>query len=363
MTLNRRDFLGAAAATSVLAGLGLTRATAAEPLNIALITPSPIADVGWSRSLATGLEEVNKELGGALKLTFIDKINEGPDADRIMEKAVADGNKIVIAGSFGYMNGAMQLARRHPDVAVLHASGFKTLPNFSNFTARNYEGTYLMGMAAASVTKSKKLGVVGAFPIPELLASNSAFALGAQAIDPTIEVSVVWVNSWFDPAKEQDSAKALIAQGCDVVFSNAQDTPSVVALCEKEGVYTFNLNSTMKKYAPTKYLGVVLTDWAPYFKREIDAKIAGTFEGTANWLGIKDGVIKCVDWSADLSAEIVEKIKAAEAAIADGSHPPFAGPVIKDDGTELAAAGTNMTDEQLWPMDWQVKGIVTPLPK
>ncbi|MDN3712587.1 BMP family ABC transporter substrate-binding protein [Paracoccus cavernae] len=224
MNLNRRDFLGAASAVAALAGLGLSRASAAEPLNVALITPSPIADVGWSRSLAASLEELNTELGGIMKITMVDKINEGPDADRIMEKAVADGNKVVIAGSFGYMNGAMQLARRHPDVSVLHASGFKTMPNFSNFTARNYEGTYLMGMAAAAVTKSKKLGVVGAFPIPELLASNSAFALGARAVDPSIEVSVIWVNSWFDPAKEQDSAKALISQGCDVIFSNAQDT-------------------------------------------------------------------------------------------------------------------------------------------
>ncbi len=363
MNLNRRDFLGAASAVAALAGLGLSRASAAEPLNVALITPSPIADVGWSRSLAASLEELNTELGGIMKITMVDKINEGPDADRIMEKAVADGNKVVIAGSFGYMNGAMQLARRHPDVSVLHASGFKTMPNFSNFTARNYEGTYLMGMAAAAVTKSKKLGVVGAFPIPELLASNSAFALGARAVDPSIEVSVIWVNSWFDPAKEQDSAKALISQGCDVIFSNAQDTPSVVALCEKEGVYSCNLNSTMVSYAPTKYLGNVGTDWTPYFKSEIEAHIAGTFTGASHWLGIKDGVIKCSDWSKDIPVEAMDKIKAAEAAMADGSLAPFAGPVVKDDGTELAAAGTNLTDEQIWSMDWQVQGIVTPLPK
>lgn len=119
----------------------------------------------------------------------------------------------------------------------------------------------------------------------------------------------------------------------------------------------------MASYAPTKYLGNVGTDWTPYFKSEIEAHIAGSFTGASHWLGIKDGVIKCSDWSKDIPAAAMEKILAAEAAIADGSRPPFAGPIVKDDGTELAAAGTNLTDEQIWSMDWQVQGIVTPLPK
>ncbi len=141
-----------------------------------------------------------------------------------MNKAVADGNKVLIAGSFGYQNGALQIARRNPGVTVLHASGFQVAPNFSPFAAKYFQGTYLMGMAAAALTKSGKLGSVSAFAIPELITSINAFTLGAQSVKPDIEVSVVWVNSWFDPAKEQEAAKALIAQGCDVIFSNARRT-------------------------------------------------------------------------------------------------------------------------------------------
>jgi hydroxyatrazine ethylaminohydrolase len=139
-------------------------------------------------------------------------------------------------------------------ISILHASGYMTAPNFSPFGARYHQGTYLMGLAAASLTKSKKLGCVGAFPIPELITSINAYTLGAQSVDPAIEVSVVWVNSWFDPASEQQAAKALLSQGCDVIFSNARDTPSVVTACEAAGAYVFNLNSSMTKYAPRNTL-------------------------------------------------------------------------------------------------------------
>lgn len=364
MTQTRRQFLTTTAALAGFGALGLPqRALAADPLGIALITPSPFGDVGWSHTLKAGLDGVKAALGDGVNLTFLENIPEGPDADRIMQKAITDGNKVILAGSFGYMNGALQLARRFPDVSFIHASGYQVAPNFSNFAAKYFEGTYLMGMAAAALTKSKKLGSVSAFAIPELITSINAFALGAQAIDPEIEVSVVWVNSWFDPAKEQEAAKALIAQGVDVIFSNAQDTPSVISVCEEAGVYVFNLNSSMKSYAPNKYLGVVGTDWTPYFKAEVDAHIAGSFTGAGHWLSMADKVVFTADWNPDIPAEVKARIDETQAAIVAGTFNPFAGPVVKADGTEAAAAGSAIPDDQILAMDYHVKGVATPLPQ
>lgn len=358
----RRQFLATTAAATAALGLpGIARA--ADPLGIALITPSPFGDVGWSHTLRLGLEGVQEKLGDKVKLTWLENIPEGPDADRIMQKAVTDGNKFIVAGSFGYMNGALQLARRFKDVSVIHASGYQVAPNFSNFAARYFQGTYLMGMAAASLTKSKKLGSVSAFAIPELITSINAFALGARAVDPEIEVSVVWVNSWFDPAKEQAAAKALISQGVDVIFSNAQDTPSVISVCEEAGVYAFNLNSSMKAYAPKKYLGVVGTDWTPYFLSEVEAHLAGTFKGAPHWLGMADKVVFTADWNPDIPAEAKAKIDATHDQIAAGTFSPFTGPIKKADGTEIVAAGAVIPDDQILGMDYHVDGVVTPLPK
>ncbi|WP_438753850.1 BMP family ABC transporter substrate-binding protein [Pararhizobium sp. O133] len=362
--VTRRTLMKAAAATGLAGAFGGRMAFAAdEPLGITLVVPSPIGDVGWGHALAAGLEPIKAAYGDKVKVTILENIMEGPDADRIMNKTVADGNKFLIAGSFGYQNGALQIARRDPGVTVLHASGFQVAPNFSPFAAKYFQGTYLLGMAAAALSKTGKLGSVSAFAIPELITSINAFALGAQAVNPDIEVSVVWVNSWFDPAKEQEAAKALIAQSCDVIFSNAQDTPSVVAACEEAGVYSFNLNSSMKKYAEKTYLGCVATDWSPFFKASVDAHLAGSFKGANAFLGVADKVVQVTDWNPAIPADTMAKIKEIEAKIADGSFSPFTGPIAKADGSDGVASGATMTDAEIVAMDWHVKGVTTPLPK
>ncbi|MDK4701531.1 BMP family ABC transporter substrate-binding protein [Rhizobium sp. CNPSo 4062] len=362
--LTRRTLMKSAAVAGLATAFtGRSAFAANEPLGVTLVVPSPIGDVGWGHALAAGLDPIKAAYGDKVKVTVIENIAEGPDADRIMNKTVTDGNHFLIAGSFGYQNGALQVARRNPKVSVLHASGFQVAPNFSPFAAKYFQGTYLLGMAAAAVSKTGKLGSVSAFAIPELITSVNAFTLGAQAVKPDIEVSVVWVNSWFDPAKEQEAAKALISQGCDVIFSNAQDTPSVISACEEAGVYAFNLNSSMKKYAPKTYLGCVSTDWSPFFKASVDAHLAGTFKGANAFLGVAEKVVEVVDWSPAIPAETMAKIKEAEGKIASGSFSPFTGPITKADGSEGAASGATLTDAQIVAMDWHVKGVKTPLPK
>ena len=362
MTQSRRFFITGSAVASLFLGTSRLALAMGTPPRVALITPSAVAEVGWSHELARGAQAIVDANPGAM-LTIMDGVAEGPDADRMMQKAVVDGHDFIILGSFGYQNGGVQLARRNPGVAVLHASGFQVLKNFAPFTAKNYEGTYLMGVAAASVSKSGKFGVVAAFAIPELILSINAFARGAQTVRPDVQVSVVWVNSWFDPAAERDAAMALVAQGCDVLFSNAQDTPSVVATAESAGVYVFNLNSSMKASAPTHYLGIVGTDWAPFFTQQAAAHLAGSFRGANHWLGIADGLIRVAEIHPDVPADVRTRMTEAETAIAAGKLTPFDGPVVRADGTEVVPAGQSLPMEQVMQMDWHVQGVTTPLPR
>ncbi|RVD65486.1 BMP family ABC transporter substrate-binding protein, partial [Mesorhizobium sp. M4A.F.Ca.ET.029.04.2.1] len=152
-------------------------------------------------------------------------------------------------------------------------------------------------------------------------------------------------------------------QKCDVIFSNAQDTPSVISACEEAGVPAFNLNSSMKKYAPKTYLGCVATDWSPFFKASVDAHIAGNFKGANAFLGVGDKVVEVVDWNPGIPADMMTRIKEVEAKIAAGSFSPFAGPIAKADGSEGVPAGKTMTEAEIVAMDWHVKGVTTPLPK
>lgn len=359
--VKRRSFLKASLAATTAIALPM-RALTQDTLKMGVVLPSPEADVGWSHTLMEGVRSVQEAYGDKIEVTVLENIAEGPDADRIANGLVNEGNTVLLLGSFGYQNGGIQIAKRRRDVSIIHASGFLTEPNFAPFTAKYWQGTYLMGMAAASLTKSKKLGCVGAFAIPELITSINAFMLGAQSVDPEIEMSVVWVNSWFDPASEQEAAKALISQDADVIFSNAQDTPSVIAVAEEAGIYAWNLNSSMKSYAPEKYLGVVGTDWGPHFKSLVDAHVAGAYPGENFWLGMEDDIVYTADWNPDIPADVIAMIEERQAAIRDGSFVVFEGSLTDQSGVERVADGVAMTDGEIISMDWHVAGVTTPLP-
>ena len=249
-----------ALALAAIFAAGITGASAADKLKIGFIYPSPVGDVGWAKELDEGRKAVEAKFGDKVETQVVENVPEGPDAARIMTQMASTGAGMIMIGSFGYMNDGLKLAKRKPDVTFVHASGYKIAPNLSNFQSRNYESAYAAGMAAGFVTKSKKFGIVAAYAIPEVVGIVNAFTLGAQKTNPDIAVNIVWLNSWFNPSKAQESARSLIAQGSDVIFSLYQDTPSVVTVGEEEGVYVINTSSDMKKYAPTKLLASLTAD-------------------------------------------------------------------------------------------------------
>ena len=125
----------------------------------------------------------------------------------------------------------------------------------------------------------------------------------------------------------------------------------------------FNLNSSMKEYAPTKYLGVVKTDWAPFFVASVDAHLAGNFQGKNEWLGMNDNVVVVEDWNADISADMKARIDATHAEISSGAKHVYDGPLTNQAGKEVIPAGERLEDGAILGMDWHVEGVNSPLPK
>lgn len=337
-------------------------AVAQDKLKIGFVYPSPIADVGWSAELNAGRLAIEEAFGDQVETIFVENVAEGPDAGRIMNQMAAQGADMIMLGSFGYMNDGIALAERNPDMTFIHASGYKLAPNFGNFQSRNYESSYLVGMAAGDVTETDTVGIVAAFAIPEVIGMINSFALGLQEVNPDVTIKVVWLNSWFDPPKAQDSARALMAQQADVIYSLYQDTPSVVTVAEEEEVWVINTSSDMKEYAPNWLLASQIADWGPYFVKSVEETMAGTFEGTAFWGGMAEGTVDVKSWSDSISAETMEKIEAASEGLRSGEFHPIIGPIMNQAGEMVLAEGEVIADSDLAGIDWLVQGIETPLP-
>ncbi|MEM9811295.1 MAG: BMP family ABC transporter substrate-binding protein [Pseudomonadota bacterium] len=348
-------------AASVL-GLTALPGWAEDPLKIGFVFPSPIADVGWSAELNAGRVAIEEHFGDKVETIFVENVPEGPDAARIMNQMAAQGADMIMLGSFGYMNDGIKLAEQRPEMTFIHASGYKLAPNFGNFQSRNYESSYLVGMAAGDVTETDVVGIVAAYAIPEVIGMINGFALGLQEVNPDVTIKVVWLNSWFDPPKAQDSARALMAQQADVIYSLYQDTPSVVTVAEEEEVWVINTSSDMKEYAPTWLLASQIADWSAYFIESAQASIDGTFEGTAFWGGMADGTVDVRSWADAISDDTMAAITEASDAMKAGTFHPLTGPIADQDGVERLADGVTIADPDLLGIDWLVAGVETRLP-
>ncbi len=338
-------------------------ALAAEKLKIGFIVPNPIGEVGWDHELDRGRQAVAEHFGDKAEIQAVDSVGEGPDSTRVMNKMAAQGADVIFLGSFGHMNDGLKLARRHPDIAVIHAGGYLQHDNFATYAVRHYEGAYLAGMAAGYATESGTIGIIAAFPLPEVVGIMNSYVLGAQSVNPNLgDVKVVWMNSWFDPAKNKASAESLVSQGADVIFSLFPGTPSAVAAAEEMGVYVTVTLSDNTRFAPTRHLAAIQVDFRPIYIAKVQEVMDGKFTGNDTFAGIKDDAVGVAGLSPDLADEQREAILAKQEEIRSGAFHPFQGPITDREGKVVVAAGTSLDDGAIKGMNFLVGGIDTTLP-
>ncbi len=333
---------------------------AAEPLKVGFVYVSPVGDAGWTSQHNAGRLALDKALGDKVKTSFVEKVPEGADAERVIRDLAQQGNTLIFTTSFGFMNPTIKVAEEFPNAKFEHATGYKTAANVNTYNARFYEGRYLAGMVAGRMSKTGTMGYVAAFPIPEVLQGINAFTLGARAVNPKAQVRVVWVNSWYDPGKERDAANTLMGQGADVVTHHT-DSTATVAVAEEKGKMAIAYHSDMRKFGPNAQLAAVTHHWGDYYTARAKAVMDGTWKVAPVWGGIKEGFIKLEGLSDKLPKEVVDEVKKREDEIRAGTFHPFTGPLKSNEGKDIIASGA-LTDEQLGKMDYYVAGVVGKVP-
>jgi simple sugar transport system substrate-binding protein len=333
----------------------------AEPAKIGFVYVSPVGDAGWTSQHHAGRDEMQKALGDRVTTSFVEKVPEGADAERVIRDLAQQGHQLIFTTSFGFMNPTLKVAEEFPNVKFEHATGYKTAPNMAAYNVRFYEGRYLAGMIAGKSSKTNTLGYVAAFPIPEVLQGINAFTLGARAANPKAQVRVVWVNSWYDPGKERDAANALIGQGADVVTHHT-DSTAVVATAEEKGKMAVAYHSDMSKFGPKAQLAAVTHHWGAYYTRRTQAMLDGTWATGSVWMGMSDGAIKLEGINASVPKDVVDMVTAKGEEIRGGKFHPFTGPIRTNEGKEVLAKDAVMTDEQLGQMSFYVEGVVGKVP-
>jgi basic membrane protein A and related proteins len=352
--------VAAAVATASMSYTG-TAGGADAPFKVGFVYVSPISDAGWTFQHDSARKEMEKALRGRVVVQYVENVPEGADAERVIRDLASSGNQLIFTTSFGYMNPTIKVAQQFPKTYFEHATGYKRAKNVGTYNARFYEGRYLAGIVAGSMTKTGVAGYVAAFPIPEVVMGINAFTRGMRSVKPNAEVKVIWVNAWFDPGREREAADTLISQSADVLTHHT-DSTAVVQAAEAKKVYAIGYHSDMSKYGPNAHLTAVTHQWGAYYTRTVQDAIDGKWKPDNVWGGIKEKMIKMGPFNPIVPRAVQDKVNQAAADIGAGKFHPFTGPVIDNQGKERLAAGKVMSDEVLSRMDYYVEGVQGTLP-
>ena len=358
----KKEEQAAAPAASAPATAAAPAAAASGPLKIAFAYVGPVGDGGWTYAHDNGRKAMEKEFGAKVETSFVEKVPEGADAERVFRDMVSQGNKLIFGTTFGYMEPMLKVAADSPDVKFEHATGYKTAPNMRTYDSRTYEGAYMAGVVAGGMTKTNTLGVVGSIPIPEVIRNINSFTLGALSVNPKVKTKVVWVNEWFNPPKETEAAQSLINGGADVLMQNT-DSSAVLQTAGKNKKYAFGWDSDMTAYSPDAHLASAVINWAPYYIKATRDALEGTWKGDERaWWGVKEGAIDLVSISDKVPADVKEKVEKVKAGLKDGSYVIWKGPIMGNDGKEVLAKDAVADDKFLGGINFYVKGVEGTVP-
>ena len=331
-------------------------ASAADtPMKVGFVYVSPIGDAGWSYAHDQG--RLSIEAMDGVTTSFVEAVSEGPDSERVMLNMARKNYNLIFATSYGYMDPMLKVAKQFPDIVFMHCSGFKTAKNMGNYFGRMYQARYLSGMVAGAMTKSKVLGYVAAFPIPEVIRGINAFALGAQSINSDVKVRVVWTKTWYDPATEKEAAKSLLDVGADVIAQH-QDSPAPQEAAQEKGVYSVGYNSDMSKFAPKSHLCAPIWNWSLFYKEMVEKVQNGTWKTNAYWYGLEHGIVDISPMGSMVPKAVQQRVLTKKDNIASGKTKVFLGPIKDQSGKLRLAKGSAAEDQDLLGMTWFVEGVV-----
>ena len=344
------------------ATLGMS-AHADEPkdkVKVGFIYIGPTGDHGWTYRHDIGRQQVEEAFGDKVETSYVEGVQEGPDAERVMRAMALQGMDIIFATSFGYMDAMMNVAKEFPNVKFEHATGYKTADNMANYGLRLYQARHVQGVIAGMMTKTNKICYIGAFPIPEVIREINTFYLGAKSMNPDVDIDVVWVNTWYNPGKESDAAKALLSQGCDILAQHT-DSPAPMQAAEGLGKHGFGQASDQIAFAPKAQLTATIDNWGPYYIDKVGQLLDGTWT-TGTYFGhMNDGSVQMAPFT-NMPDDVKAKAQEVKDAITAGTYFGFTGPINKQDGTVFLKEGEIATREQLDTMMFYVEGIDSPFP-
>jgi len=290
-------------------------AVSGKTYKVALVI-SLLGDKSFNDSAARGIEFVKSEFKD-VETKIIE--NQDVGEQQLAARAMAEqGYDLVVTVGFGSADWTDQIAAEYPDTKFAIIDAVLKSPNGTGLTFREDEGSFTVGMVAAMLTKTKKVGYVGGMDVPLLRRFELGFIEGVKYVDPTVEVVSGWVGAFNDPNKGKELALTQYAEGVDIIYAAAGKSGEGVLQASKEkDLYSIGVDSDQDYMQPGHVITSMLKRVDLAIFEAVKSLRAGTLNGGTKVFGLKEGMVGSTFLYQDTTvfltdgpAEMTGKIKA-----------------------------------------------------
>ena len=302
-----------------------------KKLKVALLTPGPISDQSWNGGAYAGLQRIKDSLGASVSHV---QTKTPAEFEENFRQYGAQGYDIVFGHGFEFQDAAKRVGPDFPKtVYIVSSAGLAQAPNVAGIGFAFSDASYLAGMVAGAVTRSKVVGTIGGTEIPPVRESFDAFTAGVQSVAPTAKVLRAYIGNWDDASAGREQAAAQINQGADVIFQNADAAGLGVfqAARQSKNVLVVGSNSNQNAVAPEITLGSVVIDLPHAFLTVAKSVADKTFKPEPISLGTQSQVVLLVmneALRARVPAAVLARVDSLQKEMLAGRFVAPKGPTV-----------------------------------
>ena len=315
-----------AGAIAACGGAGEEKSPAADPFQVALLTPGSIADGGWNAGAWEGLQRIRDELGA--HISHVETRGPAEFEDGFRDYA-ASGYDLVFGHGFEYQEAAARVAGEYGETVFVTTSGNTVRPNVAPMVFELEQATFLCGVLAARMSRTRRVGLVGGIELPSIASTFTAFGGGVAASDPAVNVREVYIGNFEDTAAAREAARALLEEDVDFLMHQANDAGRGVFQAVQEWnaaggtAYAFGTNKDQNGMAPDAVIASAVLDLPAAFLAVAKKVQARRFEARPMRLGMAEGIVRFVVNPAlreRIPTEVQEELARLESEIRSGER-------------------------------------------
>lgn len=305
---NATEEAGTTAAGTVAAGEA--GETSGKSYKVALCLSGTANDMGWCQVAYEGLQILANDYG--CETAYTENLTPD-DIEAAFADYAANGYDVVIGHGYEFGDPAIAVAEEYPDTKFIVTEGEVSSDNVASYVSKCEEGGYIMGMLAAEMTESGKVGFIGPIQGASLVKIMNGFIDGAKSVNPDIEVQTAWTGSFTDTALGKEAAQAMIDNGADVIGHCANESGTGAINAAKEaGVFATGDSYDQNSLAPDTVISSSVYHIPHVIEVAFQTVLDGSFAGGIYQLGMKEGAVSVAPYH-NLDSQISDEVKQAVA--------------------------------------------------